>query len=198
MTELAPNLIEASDIERGKDEKLRIGVLFGGENKHFTFGDDLVRSLSAGIKKACDETGGIFNVTTSRRTSAGSENILSKELKNDPRCESFVVGKNDQDEDTVKKIMQKSRVILVSGESISMVSEAVSSSRPVLVFIPDKKTKTKTKYEKFVERLGSAGVLRVIEVKDIPREISNIAEGRVVFNIPDDRKKIYEKLYKLF
>jgi mitochondrial fission protein ELM1 len=110
----------------------------------------------------------------------------------------FVLGRGDRDEHTVEKILASSDTVIVSGESISMVSEAVSSGRPVLVFMPRKKAEGLTKYERFVEELRERGHLRLVKPSDIPDELVHIVEKKQEVTLPEDNRRIYEKLYKLF
>ena len=110
----------------------------------------------------------------------------------------FVSGRNDRDEHTVEKILAASDIVLVSGESISMVSEAVSSGKPVLVFMPDKKSEKITKYDKFVEELRERGYLLIVKPNDIISEANDIVNGQYKPATSDDNKRIYEKLYRLF
>ena len=210
VTDLAPNLIRAGDPRtaggraRGTDRRICMGVLFGGNNSCFTFGDDLTRSVAEGIKAACERIDGCFYATTSRRTPADAEKILKEEFRRDPRCMEFISGREDRSESTVEKILAASDVVLVSGESVSMVSEAVSSGKPVLVFMPDKRTgrHRDTKYERFVEGLRQRGYVRRVSPGEIPEEAvrvtGNTPETTAKFSLPDDNRRIYEKMHRLF
>lgn len=198
VTELAPNLIEEAEKQRGKEAKKCIGVLIGGDNPDYTFGEELVKTLSDQFKNAAERIDGTFCVTTSRRTPSDADKFFSDGLSPDPRCESFISGNNDTAEDTVENIMKKSDIIIVSGESISMVSEAISSGKPVLVFMPEKKNEKLTKYETFVRRLQDSGFVRMIEPKDIAKETEDLVKKDIKLQVPDDNKKIYDKMHRLF
>ena len=210
VTDLAPNLIQADAIASFRkeiEEEVRdpgapkgacIGLLFGGDNPHFSFGKDLTRSVLEGIKAACERIDGCFYATTSRRTPPAAEKILNEAFEKDPRCVKFISGKNDDDEYTVEKILAISDIVLVSGESISMVSEAVSSGKPVLVFMPDKKTPHYTKYERFVEGLRQRGYLRCVRPGEISSEVARVVECKGELRLPDDNRRIYDKMYRLF
>ncbi|NQT32574.1 MAG: mitochondrial fission ELM1 family protein [Candidatus Omnitrophica bacterium] len=198
VTELAPNVVEPAGPAQGREVRPCIGVLIGGENKSYAFGEDLVRSVADGIKEGSTKTGSGYYITTSRRTPEDSERVLEEILANDPRCVGFISGKTDKDEATVEKILTRSNVVVVSGESISMVSEAVSSGKPVLVFMPDKKQKGKTKYACFVKGLEEKGYLRSVEPRDISQTITEVLENKIEFKLPDDDDRICEKVGKLF
>ncbi len=202
ITDLAPNLIDPETLAGLKEsvasmgEKKCIGLLFGGDNPVFSFGKELTNEVAENIKKAAEKINGCFYLTTSRRTSEESEKILEKDLGRDPRCFKFVSGMRDEDEHTVEKILATSDIVIVSGESISMVSEAVSSGKPVLVFMPDKKTERQTKYEKFVKDLDAKGYIRQVKVEDIP--VAVCEAGGTLKVLPDDDKRIRDMMYRLF
>jgi mitochondrial fission protein ELM1 len=207
ITDLAPNLIEpdelkpfSNEIEQdfGSREGIKIGLLIGGDNPHFHFSENLMRAVSNSVKEACEELGGHTLVTTSRRTSNLAERTVSSILSGYSNCLKFVSGKNDRDEHTVEKILAASDIVIVSGESISMVSEAVSSGKPVLVFMPDKKTSRFTKYEKFVKDLEQMKYLKIVEAEQIRKEVGLIATEGKEHALPDDDRRIREKMYKLF
>lgn len=200
VTELAPNLIDPAELSslRKAHDGLCIGLLAGGENPYFAFSSDLAEQVSVGLKAACGRTGGHFYATTSRRTPPESDEVFKELLGGDTRSLGFVTGKDDRDERTVEKILASGDVIVVSGESISMVSEAVASGKPVLVFMPEKRTAKVTKYEKFVDGLAAKGFLKRVEPRDIAAEASSAAQARAKLTLPEDNKRIYERAYKLF
>ncbi len=199
VTHLAPNTIKPSNNNAGGKNKPCIGLLFGGDNRHFAFDEALTRSVAEEVEKTCDAIDASFYATTSRRTPQAPEEILKTAFTGNPRCVKFISGKNDKDEHTVEKILSSSDVVIVSGESISMVSEAVASGKPVLVFMPKKITSRRTKYERFVDGLDKSGYLSRVE----PGEISSCASRAVrqktrTVSLPDDNRRIFEKMYKLF
>jgi KDO2-lipid IV(A) lauroyltransferase len=202
VTEMAPNLVDpgglAALVPEKTDGRTVIGLLVGGNNPYFEFTDDLVGELVKNINISLEQLDGNICLTTSRRTPETCETVLRKAFERNPRCRMFVLGRGDRDEHTVEKILASSDTVIVSGESISMVSEAVSSGRPVLVFMPRKKAEGLTKYERFVEELRERGHLRLVKPSDIPDELVHIVEKKQEVTLPEDNRRIYEKLYKLF
>lgn len=204
VTDLAPNLIDPTELAemsvpiRPDGTGPCIGLLIGGDNKFFEIGPDIARAVAVGVKAACGRTGGRFYLTTSRRTSPEADAVLREMLGSDTRSAGFVIGREDKDDRTVEKILAASDVIVVSGESISMVSEAVSSGKPVFVFMPKKKTQEETKYEKFIQRLATKGYIKRVGTEEIAPEVACLVGQKARFALPEDDKRIYEKIYKLF
>ena len=137
-------------------------------------------------------------MTTSRRTPPAAEGILKDALSDRTICPMFVSGRDDRSDNTVEKILALSDVVIVSGESISMVSEAVSSGRPVLVFMPDKRSAGETKYDRFVKGLADIKCLRLVSPGQIPDAVNEALREGAGSTVPDDDKKIYDQLHKLF
>jgi hypothetical protein len=204
VTDLAPNLIDPAELAGipvppcSPEGGPCIGLLIGGDNKYFEIGPDIARAVAVGVKAACGRTGGRFYITTSRRTSQEADAVFKEMLGSDTRSAGFVIGSEDEDDRTVEKILAASDVIVVSGESISMVSEAVSSGKPVFVFMPKKKTQEETKYEKFVQRLATKGYIKRVGTEEIAPEVACLIGQKARFALPEDNKRIYEKVYKLF
>ncbi|MFQ5952242.1 MAG: ELM1/GtrOC1 family putative glycosyltransferase, partial [Candidatus Omnitrophota bacterium] len=200
VTDLAPNTVHPEELVSLMEprEGVGIGLLLGGDNPYFHFGGGLMRSVTEGIKGACERLNGHLYMTTSRRTPDAAETIAKEAFTGYPRCARFISGREDKDEYTVEKILALSDVVVVSGESISMVSEAVSSGKPVLVFMPDKKKSRLTKYEKFAKDLERSKYLKIVSPEQIPDEAERFVSGHAEHVLPDDNERIFEKMYKLF
>jgi Kdo2-lipid IVA lauroyltransferase/acyltransferase len=207
VTELAPNLISSPqyDPENGEsteekccDGKVDVGVLIGGNNKYFTFSEKLVRDVLAAASGFCEKHNGRMHVTTSRRTPELAERSAENLLGSLPGGGTFVAGRRDRDPDTVEKILKKCGIIIVSGESISMVSEAVSSGKHVLVFMPEKMSGKKTKYERFVMRLADLGYVTLTEPGDIIERAGEALQKKGLIDPGEDSRNIRSKLYRLF
>ncbi len=201
--DLAPNLIDPEELKTyvpgiKKEGSKCLGVLIGGDNPEFKFTKSLAEKLSKEIEDVSRKFGYNFYITTSRRTNDEAEIALKGALAKSPACLSFISGKDDKDEKTVEKILAISDIVLVSGESISMVSEAVSSLKKVIVFMPEKKTKKITKFEKFVDYLEEKKYLTKTEVHKIHDAVKSVINKEVVFFAPEDNKKIYDEVYKLY
>ena len=69
-----------------------------------------------------------------------------------------------------------SDITIVSGESISMVSEAISARKYVLIFIPEKKFIGLGKQERFLQSLEKKGSLKIVQPDNLAAEIKNIWE----------------------
>jgi len=206
VTKLAPNLIDLSELltlkaelsDKNADGTRGVGVLIGGENDHYYFVAEKLGNMIREIVGFCEERKWKVYATTSRRTPGDSEIEAEEIISKSTSCGFFVKGKNDDEVNTVEKILALSDVVVVSGESISMVSEAVSSGRMVLAFMPEAKKTGANKYGSFIKNLENEGYLRVVTPANIRKCLENVFNEELRGKVTGDNKKIYEKLYKLF
>lgn len=203
VTFLAPNLVghkRLDELARGKKPGDKaLGLLFGGDNKAFQFTGDYTESFADELLRLL-EKGYELRGTTSRRTKKEIEDILLSRIVAREECKWFKRASEDNDEETVEKILARSRIVLVSAESVSMVSEAVSSGRHVIVFIPPgRRGSERSKYMDFVEDLKGEGYLSIAhDVKDILPLTEGLSEGCGPAKKIKDDDMILEKAGKVF
>ncbi len=106
-----------------------ISVLVGGKNKHQGFSDASAHDFARKLSDAAKSTSGGLAITFSRRTGAENEAILREQLSGIPSY--FWDG---QGENPYFGLLALADVIVVTSDSISMVSEACSTGKPVYIY----------------------------------------------------------------
>ncbi len=115
---------------------LVLGLLLGGDTKGFKLTPDLLRPVISQAKLFLQKYNGEILITTSRRTSPEVEGLIKQEFSNYSRCKLLVIANERNIPEAVGGILGLSKIVIVSPESISMISEAASSARYVVVFKP--------------------------------------------------------------
>ena len=133
-------------------------------------------------------------ITTSRRTPPEIEGIIKKEFALSNLAELLVIANEKNIASAVGGILALSEVIVVSGESISMVSEAASSGKPAVVFDLQKKTKKISRHELFLQNLNQKEFISRTSVDALPFALENIAINKQTLKTLDDNKKIKQAL----
>ena len=133
LKEQSDNLVRSS-IPGALSSDSYIGVLIGGDSKRFKLRKDTVLELINQLKSASEKLGAYILITTSRRTPEEAEALLKQELRNYSRTKLMVIANEKNIPEAVGGILGLSKVIVSSPESISMLSEAANSAKPVLVF----------------------------------------------------------------
>ena len=205
-TAIAPNLIDEAALKSGGENIKRhfsiegdnfIGLLIGGDNPEFSLTKHSVEKAVEGLLRVCEELRFKLLVTTSRRTSPEVERYLKDRLANEERAAALVIANENNVEGAVAGILSLSAVAAVSGESISMISEAISSGKKVLAFMPEKRRDVVTKHERAIKDLEREGYIDVCAVEALRDAVkSALSDTRRVRKI-DDSEKIFEAVRRL-
>ena len=138
----------------------RVGVLLGGEDRYNTISPRTAERLISELKALLEEIDGELTLTTSRRTPPEVEGMVEEAFEGDPRCKVLaLVGRGRVIEEAVLKILAISDLVIVTEDSMSMVSEAASSGRRVIILKVDRKRWIRPRrtrmYEEICRRTGA-------------------------------------------
>ncbi len=141
-----------------------VAVLLGGDTPDYRLTTEFAESLVQQVLLACESFDGLCLVTTSRRTAPDVERRLDQRLAGHPRCALLLLASRDPLNGTLEGMLGWARVVLVTGESISMVSEACGSGRPVVVVEPLRRKSVggPTKAQRFLQTLTQQGYAQLI------------------------------------
>lgn len=208
----APNLIDETYLNEQTELLLnrfshlkskvryKIGIFIGGDSKDVYISEDQVRLLIRQVKEAAEALNADLLVTTSRRTPAHIDQLLFRKLKKDPRCLLLVLPNKEDVPEAMGGILGLSNLVIVSGDSISMVSEAASSGKKTIVFFPRTRElvlKGSNKHWAFVEKLNEQGYILSSHAKDIGRAIFDIAKQKINTRPLNDNKIILKAIKEI-
>ncbi|WP_421782582.1 mitochondrial fission ELM1 family protein [Kiloniella litopenaei] len=157
----ALNKITPDLLKQGKEElapritdlpRPLVAVLVGGKSKAYDLTADIIHQLGNQLQKLHQQTGCGFLVTTSRRTGRENEALLSGYLKDLP---AFVW--DGHAPNPYFGFLGSADAIVVTSDSVNMVTEAASTGRPV--FTVDLKGGSK-KFDRFHRKLRDDGIIR--------------------------------------
>jgi mitochondrial fission protein ELM1 len=130
-------------IELEKMPEPRIGFIIGGDTKSTKFPAENFGKTTKQLSDLTKKLGGSLLITTSRRTSYE----CLQELKKNLDCKYYLYDWNDENTKSPEHrnplgnpyfaYMGISDYLVVTGDSMSMVSEACSTGKPVYVYMPD-------------------------------------------------------------
>ena len=161
VTEGAPHRVTAErltvEAERIRDRlaslpRPLVAVLIGGANRQYRMTETSARRRADGLARLRDVHGAGLAVTASRRTGPENEALLRDRLVG-PGVE-FWDGAGDN---PYFGYLGLADAIVATGDSVSMVSEACSTGKPVHVFDLEGGS---AKFERFHENLRARGVTR--------------------------------------
>ncbi|MCP3984639.1 MAG: hypothetical protein GY723_09615 [bacterium] len=108
----------------------RVAVLVGGETRKFRFGPAEARQLASEAIALTRHLGGQLWVTTSPRTGSAASEALESALAGDAQFHPWRRGI----ETPYLGLLAEADLLIVTGESESMLAEACATDRPVMVF----------------------------------------------------------------
>ena len=211
LTKGAPNLVTDAYLKESAQKllqryshlklinKFTIGVMVGGDTKDYVLDEALAKILVNQVKEAAEQLNADILITTSRRTSEKVENLFMREFKKHPRCRLLVLANRNNIPEAVGGILGLSDVLIISGDSISMVSEAASSGKRTVVFPVKRRAGSRGghKHNRFVDRLNREGYILCSDPKLIGQSIFNLAKNKIYTRKLDDGMAIRERLHQI-
>lgn len=156
-------------------------VFIGGDTQHYEVAGGFVDALIAQITAACESLDGWCLVTSSRRSSVEVERILTERLGRHPRCRFLLIASRDSIDGTMEGMLASADISVVTGESISMVSESCASGRTVLVAEPPLRKASHsglTRHQRFLRELSSEGYIKLVSVPEIMHTLARVIKDR--------------------
>jgi len=199
ITEGAPNRITQKAMDEAVNmAKGGIGVLIGGNAKGFELKKEDVEKVISGVIKICEEKDLNMFISTSRRTSPEIDALLKQKLSNNKRCKLLIIANEKNTEGAVAGIFGLSDIIVTSPESMSMISEAASSGKYVIVFrMTDKGRGANRKYAQMADNLEKQGYIKTAAPDEIYNKMKQILETRPGVKKLCDMEKIGQRLIGL-
>ena len=177
---------------------LKIGIMLGGETPDFMLPPDDVQALIEQVQRFRKESGAYLMFTTSRRTSSEVDAYLHAQFDQDPRCLLKVFPNELNFDFAVGGMLAVCDVIIISGESISMVSEAAASAAYPVVFMPRKKNPRRvTKHERFLRRLSEKENIRLSAVAQVYDELRRFQNSPCSLKRLDDAPRVRQAIQTL-
>ncbi|MBU3758861.1 MAG: hypothetical protein FGM27_02905 [Candidatus Omnitrophica bacterium] len=130
-------------------ESVENAVFLGGPTRGYKMEASAVRALMEALEK----TGSGYLVTTSRRTPPDVERALKDEAASRPGCRKLVIASEDKRSGIAEGMMAMAGTLIVTEDSVSMISEAVRSGKRVIVFAAGDSSRLPAKHRRFLALL---------------------------------------------
>ncbi|HXV28303.1 MAG TPA: ELM1/GtrOC1 family putative glycosyltransferase, partial [bacterium] len=180
-TLLTPSLVDREEIEESAHkirislphpERVKLALFLGGPTRRYRMELEEVERLTEILEKMSGSSGD-YLVTTSRRSPEEITRFLKKSKTRLKACQMLVIASEDKRPEVVPGMMALADILIVTEDSISMISEAVSSGKKVIVLslgtrgLPEK-------HQRFREILARESAVVVAELEDLEEKISRI------------------------
>jgi mitochondrial fission protein ELM1 len=150
-----PNVIKTnlalylSNAIEGKLSAGHIGILLGGNNRSYSYNRDVCQQIAKQLVQLKKRSGAQLHWTASRRTSKHLLHAMDREFQ----C----AGQEHHKLEDINELFSICDWIIVSADSISMISQAVVNGCKVTVFSPPSRMISTGKHDRFVETLAANG-----------------------------------------
>jgi mitochondrial fission protein ELM1 len=171
-----------------------LGLLIGGDTKNFSLTVEAVSEVIKQIKMASETLRAQILATTSRRTGAKVEKVVKDALGTFPGCAALIIANEKNIPSAVGGILGLSAILIVSPESISMISEAVTSERYVIVF---NSGGLDEKHGRFLDYFSRNNYIYLVEPRDISKTIENIWRSAPQINYLKDNLLVKRAIERL-
>ena len=171
-----------------------IGVLFGGDAKKFRLTRAIVTEVAAQLDLAARELDAAMLVTTSRRTASDAQAGIKAAFEHDPRCRFLVIANECNYDFAIGGILDKADIVVISPESISMISEAASGRAHVVVFDSGNISR---KHRALLDSFRRDGLIRLAPAGELSGAIRDICYNKPVRRRLDDAARVIEGLRKI-
>ncbi|MBI2166829.1 MAG: mitochondrial fission ELM1 family protein [Candidatus Omnitrophica bacterium] len=174
-------------------ERVRLGLFLGGETRGFKLLLPEVENLIRQMEQASEAAAGDYLVTTSRRTPEKICRFLQEQLNENSRCQLCVIASQDRRPEVVPGMMALADFLIVTEDSLSMISEAVSSGKAVVV-VKMSSDGLPRKHTRFQESLKKDWGVPVVSVGELAATLGKIRRVPAGEFLKRERNEIREKL----
>ncbi len=177
--------------------KIRFSLFLGGETRKFKLPVSEVEILLRELERVAEKSGADYLVTTSRRTSEAVTRFLRERLKNSFHCQLYVNASEDSRPEVVPAFLALADTLIVTEDSLSMISEALSTGKNVVI-VKMGKNGLPPKHYRFQESLKTDWGVPVVRAEKLSETLAKKMAHIPTEHFRQERIKIREKLETLF
>ncbi len=156
-----------------------IGILLGGQDRHETITIEDAKQLYTICNSFADRMKVKILLTTSRRTPTDVSEYLRTNISNSKWCALFIEPDTTSElDDPYQAILALSDVLIVSADSFSMVCEAASSGRKVIILTLTQKSNRLPNRYKVYQYLEDSLIAKRCGIKRLQQDIEETLASR--------------------
>ncbi len=174
----------------------RLSVFIGGSSKAYEFNLTQLKKWAARLKESAQAMNFEILITTSRRTGIDTAEILKHEFSENPLTKLLVIANESNIDQVAYGMLAHSDVAVVTEDSISMISEAVSAGKQVVV-LQVGNGKLPKKHVRFHELLEQNKLIQLADASNFDAKLNSINGTAVSEIMRNQSAQIQEALRKL-
>ena len=177
-------------------ERVRVGLFLGGETRNLKPSPGEVENLLKELEKVSQRLDGGYVMTTSRRTPDTVVQWLKDRIREFPACQLCVIAKEDPRPEVVPGMMSLADFLVVTEDSMTMITEALSSGKKVVI-VKMGKNGLAGKHYRFQKELQEKWGVPVVETGRLSETLANGFRTDSRRRFEEERMKISERLESL-
>lgn len=176
---IAPARMESAEMETAAaviakslrtPQKVKLAVFIGGPTRRYQIRLEDIKTLCGILNKQSGALGQ-YMLTTSRRTPAEIENFLKQ--NQDDACALTVIAREDSRREVAPGMMALADILIVSEESVSMISEGLRSGKKVVV-LSFESGNLPAKHRRFQNLLARESAVTVANLQDLEEKLMKV------------------------
>ena len=170
----------------------KLAVFLGGATRDYDLTVSDMEKLCSTLKRVSPRTGD-FMITTSRRTTAHVERFLKSALAQQPACRLLVIANEDNPSYAAGGMMGLADLLIVTEDSLAMISEAVGTGKRVIVLslgegeLPEK-------HYRFHQILSQRGLVTISALADLEKNIAELFKKPATPVLQREKDALIERL----
>lgn len=185
----------------GATPRPHIALLVGGTSSSCRFDEETGRRLGEEVRAVTAAAGGTVHALTSRRTGRGPTEALTRGLGNSNLVHAWQPNWRDN---PYLGYLATADVLIVTGESKSMLGEAVAAGKPVYIYpLPDRFPEVwslRKRFRAWVVARATAGPDDYRGSVQPPQWLRSLCAGilsRGIVSAPDNFRALHQSLFRL-
>lgn len=196
LREEAKRLARALELTDHPQSRKIASIFIGGDTSKYRFDPENIPSLIEKLKQLCESHHFDLLITTSRRTPKEADMALKQAFSIYPHCKLLTIWRENP-KDCVAGMLGLSEWVLVTEDSISMISDAVNSGKKVIVLKMNKTGRLKRKHKHFIQALERRGHISIASVETLREVVIKTSSDKTPAVTLNDRFTIQEKLKEI-
>ncbi len=141
-----------------RNKKIDVGIILGGPNKYYSFNDqEIVKIINEILQKFMNDKN-YLRIVTSRRTPSKTINLIKEKFKN----LNYVEIDTSLSKSKYIHTLANSEILIVTSDSISMISEAAITGKPIYVAYL-KSVKNDYRFKRFFKSFEEMGIIKSLK-----------------------------------
>lgn len=146
---------------------LAAALLIGGPSKHAPWDPATLEHVFFALRDLSRQHKLYLLITTSRRTDAAVESMIERIFTAQSYCPVILIAGRSNPPNAYEGMLAAADRLLVTADSVSMISEAVGSGKPVGLITPGAAIADKGKFGRFIQHLEKSGAALRLSPADL-------------------------------